>query len=117
VRKLLVVVTLPSLVLTVMGPVTAPEGTVAAICVVETMLTLPAASDPNLTVAPLKKFPPKIFTVVPLEPTVGVNEAMEGKTLAKKLFVLKFVPALVITVMGPSPAPTGTVTETWVGAM
>ena len=115
--KLLVVVKLPLVVVTVIGPVTAPEGTVAVISVVETMLALLAVTEPNFTVAGLKKLPPKMFTDAPMAATVGEKEVIVGRALARKLPLLTLVPALVMTVIGPLPAPVGTVAATSVGPM
>src|SRR5580700_1760607 len=104
VRKLLAVVTLPLVVLTVMGPVTAPTGTVTAISVVDTISASLAVTEPNLTSAPAKKLPPKMVTDAPIAAAVGENEAIVGRLLARKLLVLTLVPALVVTVIGPLPA-------------
>jgi hypothetical protein len=117
VKKLLVVVELPWLVVTVIGPVTAPAGTVAVISVVETTLTLLEDTEPNLTFVPLKKLPPKMVTAAPLAAAAGEKELIEGNALARKLVALTLVPALVMTVMGPLPAPAGTVASTSVGPM
>ena len=47
-----------------------------------------------------------------MAPSVGEKLAMPGALLAVKTFVLIAVPALVVTVIGPLPAPDGTVATT-----
>jgi hypothetical protein len=116
VRKLLVVVALPLSVVTMMGPLTAPAGTVALIWVVDVIVAL-AVAPPILTVVGLKKFPPMMVTGVPTGPNVGEKLVMVGTLLAVKLLELTADPALVVTVIGPLPAPTGTTASTTVVAV
>ena len=59
-------------VMTVMGPVVAPAGTVAVMEVSETTVKL-AASPLNLTAVAPVKFVPVIVTTVPTGPKIGVN--------------------------------------------
>ena len=116
VRKLLLVVKLPLAVLTSMGPVVAPVGTVAMISVVEVTVPL-ADTPPILTVVELKKFPPLMVTLEPMAPAVGEKLVMVGALLAVKLLVLTADPANVVTVIGPLPAPVGTMALTSVVAV
>lgn len=116
VRKLLLVVKLPLAVLTKMGPVVAPEGTVALIWVEEVTVAL-AVTPPILTVVGLIKFPPLTITVELTAPNVGLKPEMVGTVLALKLLVLTAEPALVVTVIGPLRAPDGTVAPTTVVAV
>jgi hypothetical protein len=116
VRKLLLVVKLPLGVVTMMGPVVAPLGTVALIWVVAVIVAL-AEVLLNLTVIGLKKFSPSMVTVVAAAPAVGVKSVMMGRLPALKLLVLTADPALVVTVRGTLAAPTGTEALTTVVAV
>ena len=116
VRKLLLVVKLPLAVVTSMGPVVAPVGTVALIWVVEVIVAL-ADLPPISTVVGLKKFPPLMTTVEPMAPAVGEKLVMVGTLLALNMLVLTADPASVVTVIGPLPAPAGTVALTSVVAV
>ena len=106
--KLLLLVAVPSGVVTLRGPVVAPAGTVAEICVDE--LTVKVALVPlNLTdVAPVK-FVPLIVTLVPTGPLVGEKLVMVGGLVTVKLLLLVAVPSGVVTLTGPVVAPAGTV--------
>ena len=79
--KSLLLPPVPAVVVTLIGPVVAPVGTVAVIWVLET--TVKAASVPlKVTVlAPVKLFPP-IVTVVPTGPLVGLKELIVGAFVA-----------------------------------
>ena len=105
--KLVVLVAVPSSVLTVMRPVLAPMGTVAVI--VPELFTVNVVPVPlNLTsVAPVK-FVPVIVTPVPAAPIAGAKEVMAGVTV-KRVVVTKGPLLAVVTVMGPVVAPAGTV--------
>jgi len=94
-----------------MGPVVAPVGTVALSWVVEVIVAL-AVVPLILTVVGLKKFPPLMVTVERMAPAVGEKLVMVGTLLAVKMLVLTADPANVVTVIGPSPAPAGTVAFT-----
>jgi hypothetical protein len=73
-------VPVPAAVVTEIGPVTAPVGTVAVISVAETTWCVEAPTPPNLTeVAPLKLVP-VIVTDVPTGPEVGVKLVITGET-------------------------------------
>jgi hypothetical protein len=75
--KLVELVPVPSTVVTAIGPVVAPAGTVVVICVSE--FTLKAAATPsNVTsVAPVKPVPVTV-TAVPTAPLCGVKDVTEG---------------------------------------
>jgi hypothetical protein len=109
--KLLVLVTEPAGVVTLIGPVVAPAGTVAVILVDLTTLNV-AAVPLNVTpVAPVK-FVPVIVTVVPTGPKVGVNDVIVGAPAAVvtlKPWELQSLPPGVVTQIFPVVAPLGTV--------
>ena len=105
--KLVALVAVPSSVMTVMGPLVAPAGTV--VVTVPELLTVNVAGCPlNETAVVPVKFVPVIVTPVPLTPLSGVKEMMAGVTV-KRVVVFKGPPPGVVTVMGPVVAPAGTV--------
>jgi hypothetical protein len=108
--KFVDVVAVPFGVVTAIGPVVAPVGTVAVIWVFE--LTVKVAATPmNLTeVAPVK-FVPVIVTDVPTGPLVGLNDVIVGAPapVTVKFVALVAVPPGVVTAIGPVVAPVGTV--------
>src|SRR5262249_53565945 len=89
--KLFALTATPSGVATRIGPVLAPEGTVARISVDETTVKLVVAMLLNDTLVALKKLVPRIVTRVPTGPSVGEKLMMLGNTW--KLFVLMITPA------------------------
>lgn len=92
-----------------MGPVVAPAGTVAVICVGPVTVNVMAAVPLNLTeVAPVR-FVPVMVTLVPTAPLVGVNEEMDGGGTTVKLVAEVAVPPGVVTLIGPVDAAAGTV--------
>jgi len=105
--KLVAPVAVPSSVVTMMGPVVAPAGTVVVI--VPELLTVNVATLPpkKTALAPVK-FVPVIVTLVPTRPLAGVKEVMAGVTV-KRVVVFKGPLPGVVTVMGPVVAPAGTV--------
>ena len=105
--KLVALVAVPSSVVTVIGPVATPAGTVVVI--VPGLLTVNVAvAPPNETdVAPVK-FVPVIVTPAPTPPEAGAKEVMAGVTV-KRVVVFKGPLASAVTVMGPVVAPAGTV--------
>jgi hypothetical protein len=113
--KLVVLVAEPSAVVTLMGPVVAPAGTVAVILVALTTLNVAAVPLKVTAVAPVK-FVPVIVTVVPTGPKVGVNEAIVGTPVlvTVNLWELQSVPPGVVTQIFPVVAPLGTVAVIWV---
>jgi len=75
--KVVVLVADPAGVVTLIGPVIAPAGTVVVIVVALTTVNVAAVPPKVTAVAPVKFFP-LIVTVVPTGPEVGVNEVMVG---------------------------------------
>jgi hypothetical protein len=97
--KLVELTPVPLGVVTRIGPVEAPVGTVAVIDVDEFTVNVVAATLLNVTeVAPVK-FAPVIVTTVPTGPVVGVNEEMlgAGPTPTVKLLALVAVATGVVT--------------------
>ncbi len=105
--KLVALVAVPSSVVTVMGPVVAPVGTVVVIVPEE--LTVKVAATPlnETAVAPVKVVP-VIVTPVPTGLLAGAKEVMTGVTVKRVVVVKGSLPS-VVTVMGPVVAPAGTV--------
>jgi hypothetical protein len=98
-------VAVPDGVVTAIGPVVAPLGTVAVIFVPE--LTVKVADVPwNFTAVAPVKLVPSIVTEVPGAPLVGLNEVIFGLTV--KFVELVAVPDGVVTVILPVVAPAGT---------
>jgi len=96
-------------VVTVIGPVVAPAGTVAVICVSESSVQLVAAVSLNLTeVAPVKLLP-LMVTTVPTGPITGEKDEIVGAGVTVKLDALVAGPPPVVTPIGPVVAPEGTV--------
>jgi len=110
--KLLVLVPVPFPVVTAIGPVVAPEGTVAVIFTDELTVYEVAVVPLNLTAVTPVKFVPLIVTPVPTGPLVGENEVTVGglppPPVTVKLLVLVPVPFPVVTAIGPVDAPDGT---------
>src|SRR5204863_1509538 len=101
----------PAVVLTLIGSVVAPVGTVAVICWVFELTVKPASTllKKVTAVAPVKLVPVMV-TTVPTGPLVGVNELIVGgEVVTVKLLALVAVPAVVLTLIGPVVAPVGTV--------
>lgn len=102
-------VPVPPEVVTEIGPVFAPLGTVASISVAETTVNCFALVPLNITaLAPLKLLP-VIFTDVPIGPLAGVKPLTTGAGITVKLPVLVAIPAGVVTEIGPLGAPCGTI--------
>ncbi len=102
----------PFSVTTVIGPLVAPAGTAVRICVA--LSTVKAAAVPlkRTSLTPLK-FCPLIVTVAPATPCSGVKEVITGGSKAMtKLLADCAEPAMLVTSIGPSVAPAGTVTRT-----
>src|SRR5437762_1366251 len=114
--KLLALVAVPPGVVTLIGPVVAPLGTVAVIWVSE--LTVKLADVPlNFTAEVPVKLVPVMVTWVPTGPMVGVNELIVGGgavTVTVKLLALVAVPPGAVTLIDPVVAPLGTVAVIWV---
>jgi hypothetical protein len=101
-------------VVTLMGPVVAPAGTVATICVA-VFDVIVAVVPLNFTdVAPVR-FVPVMVTEVPTGPVVGVNDVIVGLAqvpLTAKLTLSFEVPLAFVTVIVPVTAPVGTAART-----
>jgi hypothetical protein len=101
----------PPGVVTLIGPVVAPVGTTAVICVAELTAKVVAAVALNVTsVAPVR-FVPVITTDVPTGPLVGRNDVIVGPGgagVTSKLEALVTAPSGVVTRILPSTAPVGT---------
>src|SRR6266511_1225770 len=113
--KLVALVAAPPGVVTLIGPVVAPVGTVAVIRVGEFTVKVVAATLLNVTEVMVKpvplKFVPLIVTLVPTGPRVGVNEVIvgAGTAVTVKFVALVAVPPSVVTAIFPVVAPVGTV--------
>jgi hypothetical protein len=105
--KLVLLVALPSVVVTAILPVFAPVGTSAVTCVSECTAKVVAATPSKLTAVVCVRALPVIVTEVPTGPLAGVNPVMAGSTL--NVCALVSVVAPVVTVTGPDCAPAGTV--------
>ena len=79
--KLAALVAVPSAVVTVIGPVVAPAGTVARICVVEFNVNV-AFTPLNRTAVGAMKLVPSIVTCVPTGPVIGEKEEIVGVAFA-----------------------------------
>src|SRR5438309_8576365 len=107
--KLLALVAVPPGVVTLIGPLVAPLGTVAVIEVAELTLKVALTALKVTAVAPLKLVP-LIVTTVPTAPLVGVKLVIVGAlAVTVKLLLLVAVPPGVVTPIGPLVAPLGTV--------
>ncbi len=103
----LVVSVVPEPLVTLIGPVVAPAGTVAVSC--ESLTKLNVAEVPlNVTDVVPVKFTPLMVTRVPAPPLVGVNDVMDGGLetmvtvkLAGVSRLLSAVPPGVVTVTSP----------------
>ena len=109
--KLVALVPVPVGVVTEIGPVVAPAGTVALMCVLLVTVNVVAETPLNFTAVAPVKLVPVIVTDVPTGPLAGVNEVIVGApvTVTVKLVALVAVPPAVVMEMGPVVAPVGTV--------
>ena len=107
--KLATLAAVPPGVVTVTGPLVAPAGTVAVICVGPTTANVAASAPLKATfVAPMKPLPVRV-TLAPAAPRSGVKYVRVGVGMTTKLVALLAVPPAVVTVIGPLVAPVGTV--------
>jgi hypothetical protein len=106
--KLVALAALPPVVVTFMGPLFAPLGTVA-VMVSESITVNPADLPANITLDTPVKFDPLIVTCVPTAPLGGEKPVMVGGGMNVKLAPLVATPAGVVTESGPLVAPFGTV--------
>src|SRR5437016_2261686 len=109
--KLPALAAVPPAVVTLIGPVVAPSGTVAVIALAEFTVKLALVPLNFTAVAPVR-FVPLIVTLVPTAPLVGAKLVIVGgglETVTVKLPALLAVPPAVVTLTGPVVAPAGTV--------
>src|SRR3989440_11813824 len=109
--KLVALVAVPPGVVTLIGPVVAPLGTVAVICVSE-FTAKEAAAPLNATAVAPVKCEPLIVTPAPTGPLAGLNELIigaEGATVTVKPVALVAGPPRVVTLSGPVVGRLGTV--------
>lgn len=115
--KLVALCPVPPAVVTLIVPVVAPVGTVARICVAESIVNRNAAVPLNMTlVAPVKSVP-VIVTSVLTPPLVGLNKEIVGAggaAVTVKSVVLWPVPAELLTLIFPVVALEGTVARSCV---
>ena len=104
----LALVAVPTGVVTLIGPVVAPIGTVASIEMAEVTVKL-ALTPLNITAVAPVKFVPLSVTLLPTGPLVGVKLVIVGAGITVKLVVLVAVPPGVVTRSDPVVAPAGTV--------
>jgi hypothetical protein len=101
--------TVTPLVITEIGPSDAPAGTVAVILVDELNVAVAVIPLKNLTVTGALKFVPVIVTAAPTAPLTGEKLVIVGEASTSKFEPLETVTPLVVTEIGPSAAPAGTV--------
>src|SRR6266480_1315455 len=106
--KLAALLAVPSEVVTLIGPLVAPAGTVAVIAVAEPTVKLALVPLNSTALAPVKLVP-LIVTLVPTGPLPGVKLVIVGGLITVKLPALLAVPPGVVTLIGPLVAPAGTV--------
>jgi hypothetical protein len=97
----------PGVVIT-MCPVFAPLGTVAVTCVSEFTVTTVAFTPPKVTFVVCVRLTPVIVTTVPTGPLGGEKVLICGIT--RNFWLLRKLPAKVVTVTKPVVAPLGTFT-------
>src|SRR5205085_314297 len=98
----------PEGVTTVSLPVEASAGTKTVIAVAVTVAGVAGTPSKRTLVAPVKALPP-IVTFVPTGAAEGLKEATRGST--SSVAALVAVPPAVVTEIGPSVAPPGTVSR------
>lgn len=91
---------------TVIGPVVAPNGTMAAMVVLLETVKLVAATPLKRTAVALVKLRPVMTTFVPGKPCAGVKLLMLGAPRNRAAVVA--VPPGVVTLIGPEMMPAGT---------
>jgi hypothetical protein len=110
--KLPVLVPVPLGLVTSIGPLVAPAGTVAVICTSLSTVKLAVVPLKSTAVAPVKPLPVMV-TEVPTGPLAGLKPLTAGGSVTVKLPVLVAVPFGVVTPTGPLVAPAGTVAVIW----
>jgi hypothetical protein len=99
----------PAGLVTMIGPVLAPVGTVAVSSVSEWTVKLLAGTSPNCTAVTLVNPLPVTVTTVPTGPEVGVKPLIAGAKMIVKWVGEIAVPAGLVTVISPVVALGGTV--------
>jgi hypothetical protein len=112
--KLVALVPVPTAVVTLSGPVEAPAGTVAWIAESEVTVKPALAVLKVTAVAPVKSTP-RMITLVPTGPLVGVKLVIVGAPTTLNTPALFTVPPGVVTPIGPVVAAAGTVAWIVVG--
>ena len=100
-------VAVPPAVVTLIGPVVTPAGTIARIAVAEVTVKLALTELKVTEVAPVKFVPPMI-TLVPTGPLVGAKLVIVGGSTTVNALLLVAVPPAVVTLIGPVVTPAGT---------
>src|SRR5258708_4923757 len=99
----------PLVLVTLIGPVVAPAGTVAVICD-EEFTTGPAEGAPlKATAVTLTKLAPVMTTLLPIPPLLGLKPLITGIVVTVKSEALWDVRLGVVTEIFPVVAPEGTV--------
>src|SRR5437763_1155839 len=106
--KLAALLAVPSEVVTLIGPLETPAGTVAVIAVAEPTVKLALVPLNSTAEAPVKLVP-LMGTLVSTAPLRGVKLEIVGGLMTVKLAALLAVPPGVVTLIGPLVAPAGTV--------
>src|SRR5436853_5220832 len=107
-EKLAALLAVPPGVVTLIGPLVAPAGTVAVIAVAEFTVKLALVPLNSTAEAPVKLVP-LMVTLVPTGPLPGVKLEIVGGLMTVKLAALLAVPSEVVTLIGPLETPAGTV--------
>jgi hypothetical protein len=112
--KFVALATVVPCLVTEIGPVVAPAGTMAVICEFEFTVNVALVPLNRTRLAPVKPTP-VITTDVPITPLVGLNDVIaKPPAVTVKLVALVAVPPGVVTAIGPVVAPPGTVAVIWV---
>ena len=98
----------PSGTVTRILPVVAPTGTLARICVLESIVKVVAATLLNETCDALAKLFPVMVTCAPTRPEVGENELILGGKVTMKSSALVTSPPGAVALIFPVVAPAGT---------
>lgn len=114
--KLVALIPVPLEVVTLIGPLVAPVGTVVTICVA-VLEVIVAVTPLNFTEVAPERFVPVIVTVVPTDAEVGEKDVIVGHDVEVTVKVPELWaegPSLFVTVSFPVTAPLGTAARTWV---
>jgi len=106
--KLVVLVTLPAALVTVIGPVVPPVGTLVVTVVPEASTVKVAATPLKSTEVVPRKLVPVRLTVSPTFPKLGLKLVTVGDRITVKLVVAVALPAGLVRVTCPVVAPVGT---------